>query len=48
MDSGNTAGLLSLIGQTPFEDAKYDGGGNTKASDGPVLGEWIALEMAQG
>lgn len=48
MDSGNTAGLLSLIGQNPFEASKYDGGGNTKASDGPVLGEWIALEMGAG
>ena len=46
MDSGNTAGLLSLIGQNPFEDSKYDGGGNTKASDGPVLGELISGVLA--
>jgi len=45
VDSGNTSGLLSPFGQNPFEDSKYDDGGNVKASEGPVLGEFIALEM---
>ena len=45
VDSGNTASLLSPIGQNPFADAIYDKGGNVKASDGPVLGEHVALEL---
>ena len=45
MDSGNTASLLSLVGQNPFSDDIYDGGDNIKASDGPVLGEHIALQL---
>ena len=44
-DSGNTASVLQLIGQNPFEDDIYDKGGNVKASDGPVLGEFVAIEM---
>ena len=44
-DSGNTASLLSLIGLNPFADEIYDNGGNVKASDGPVLGEHVALEI---
>lgn len=45
VDSGNTASLLSPIGLNPFADAIYDNGGNVKASDGPVLGEHIALQI---
>ena len=45
VDSGNTAEVMSLFGQHPFADSIYDKGGNVKASDGPVLGEFIALEM---
>ena len=45
VDSGNTASLMFLIGMNPFSDAVYDLGGNVKASDGPVLGEHIALEI---
>jgi len=41
MDSGNIAGLSPLIGRQPFADSIYDGGGNVRASDGPVLGEQI-------
>ena len=45
VDSGNTAALAAIIGQNPFEDKRYNQGGNIRASDGPVLGEFIALEM---
>ena len=45
VDAGNTAEALSLFGQYPFADPIYDKGGNVKASDGPVLSEFIALEM---
>ena len=45
VDSGNTASLLSPIGLNPFTDEIYNNGGNVKASDGPVLGEHIALEI---
>ena len=45
VDSGNTASLLAPFGLNPFVDAIYDNGGNVKASDGPVLGEHIALEI---
>ena len=44
-DAQNTFTLSSLLGQNPFSDPIYDGGGNTKASDGLVLGEQIAVEM---
>ena len=44
-DSRNTFTLLSLVGQSPFADDIYSGGGNTKASDGLVLGEQIAIEL---
>ena len=44
-DAQNTFTLSSLLGQNPFSDPIYDGGGNTKASDGLVLGEQIAIEM---
>ena len=45
VDSGDTATLAAIIGQNPFEDKRYNRGGNIRASDGPVLGEFIALEM---
>ena len=45
VDAGNTAEVMALFGQYPFEDPIYDKGGNIKASDGPVLSEFIALEM---
>ena len=45
VDAKNTFTLFSLVGQNPFEDDIYAGGGNTKASDGLVLGEQIASEL---
>lgn len=45
MDSGNIAGLSPLIGRQPFADSIYDGGGNVRASDGPVLGEQIVQQI---
>jgi phospholipase/lecithinase/hemolysin len=42
MDSGNIDQVARTFGQDPFEEAIYNGGGNRKASDGPVLGEHIA------
>ena len=45
VDAKNTFTLFSLVGQNPFEDDIYAGGGNTKASDGLVLGEQIAGEL---
>ena len=42
MDSGNIDQVARRFGQDPFEEAIYNGGGNRKASDGPVFGEHIA------
>ena len=39
MDSGNIAGLGPMMGAELFAERIYDGGGNLRASDGPVLGE---------
>ena len=39
MDSGNIAELGPMMGLEPFAEKIYDGGGNLRASDGPVLGE---------
>lgn len=44
-DAQNTFTLASMLGEKPFSESIYDGGGNTKASDGLVLGEQIAVEM---
>lgn len=45
VDTGNTTALARLVGQDPFAAALYNGGGNRKASDGPVLAEQIALRL---
>jgi phospholipase/lecithinase/hemolysin len=45
MDSGNVDQLARRFGQDPFEESIYNGGGNRKASDGPVFGEHIALQL---
>ena len=45
MDSGNVDQLARRFGQDPFEEPIYNGGGNRKASDGPVLGEHIARQL---
>lgn len=45
MDSGNVDQLARRFGQDPFEESIYDGGGNRKASDGPVFGEHIARQL---
>ena len=45
VDAKNRFTLISLVGQNPFEANNYSGGGNTKASDGLVLGEQIAGEL---
>ena len=44
-DAQNTFTLASMLGEKPFSESIYDGGGNTKLSDGLVLGEQIAVEM---
>ena len=45
MDSGNIDQVARSFGQNPFEEAIYNGGGNRKASDGPVFGEHIAQQL---
>ena len=45
VDAGNTSAITSLVGANPWADPIYDKGGNTKASDGLVLGEFTAIEM---
>ena len=45
VDAKNTFTLFSLVGQNPFEDDIYAGGGNAKASDGLVFGEQFAVEL---
>ncbi|SBO44954.1 SGNH/GDSL hydrolase family protein [Cyanobium sp. NIES-981] len=45
VDSGNIAALASLVGENPFAGPRYAGGGNVKASDGPVLAEHIAQRL---
>ncbi len=45
VDTGNTTALARLVRQDPFAAALYNGGGNRKASDGPVLAEQIALRL---
>lgn len=45
VDTGNTAALARLVGQDPFAAPLYNGGGNRKASDGPVLAEQIARRL---
>lgn len=45
MDVGNVDQLARRFGQDPFEEPIYNGGGNRKASDGPVLGEHIARQL---
>lgn len=44
-DSGNLDSVARRFGQNPFEEPIYDGGGNRKASDGPVLAEQIARQL---
>lgn len=45
MDSGNVDQLARRFGQDAFEEPIYNGGGNRKASDGPVFGEHIARQL---
>ncbi len=45
MDSGNIDQVARTFGENPFEEAIYNGGGNRKASDGPVFGEHIAQQL---
>ncbi|EDY39454.1 conserved hypothetical protein [Cyanobium sp. PCC 7001] len=45
VDSGNVAALASLVGRNPFAGRRYAGGGNVKASNGPVLAEHIARRL---
>ena len=45
VDAGNTTNVMAPSGINPFEDPIYAQGGNVKASDGLVLGEFIAVEM---
>jgi hypothetical protein len=45
VDSGNIAALAGLVGRNPFAGRRYAGGGNVKASDGPVLAEHIARRL---
>ena len=45
MDSGNIDQLARRFGLVPFKASIYNGGGNRKASDGPVFGEHIAQQL---
>lgn len=45
VDSGNLDQVARRFGENPFEEPIYDGGGNRKASDGPVLAEQIARQL---
>ena len=45
VDAGNTSAITSLVGANPWAGPIYDKGGNIKASDGLVLGEFAAIEM---
>ena len=45
MDVANISKTGKLLNQNPFQDEMYNGGGNTKASDGLVLGEHVAVAL---
>ena len=45
-DTGNLSSVAKALGlANPFKDQIYDGGGNTKASDGLVLSEHFGVEI---